>query len=92
MGRPARAYELQYYSGHADWDAIGHLKQTLDIPVLGNGDIWEASDAVRMMNATGLRRCRRRPRLLGRPWLFRDLTAAFTGEPRAAAPDAARGR
>lgn len=72
---------LQYYSGHADWDAIGHLKQTLDIPVLGNGDIWEAADAMRMMAATGCdgvvvgRGC------LGRPWLFRDLTAAFTGLP-----------
>jgi nifR3 family TIM-barrel protein len=70
---------LQYYSGHADWEAIGRLKATLDIPVLGNGDIWEAGDAVRMMEATGCdgvvvgRGC------LGRPWLFRDLTAAFTG-------------
>jgi nifR3 family TIM-barrel protein len=72
---------LQYYSGHADWEAIGRLKETLDIPVLGNGDIWEADDAVRMMQATGCdgvvvgRGC------LGRPWLFRDLTAAFTGAP-----------
>jgi nifR3 family TIM-barrel protein len=71
----------QRYSGKADWDAIATLKQALDVPVLGNGDIWEASDALRMVDHTGVdgvvvgRGC------LGRPWLFRDLAAAFTGEP-----------
>jgi nifR3 family TIM-barrel protein len=69
----------QRYSGAADWDAIAALKQALDVPVLGNGDIWEASDAVRMMERTGCdgvvvgRGC------LGRPWLFADLAAAFEG-------------
>jgi len=69
----------QRYSGQADWDAIATLKQALDVPVLGNGDIWEASDAVRMVEQTGVdgvvigRGC------LGRPWLFADLQAAFTG-------------
>src|SRR5215831_5777548 len=38
----------QLYHGHADWDAIGQLKANLRIPVLGNGDIWEAEDALRM--------------------------------------------
>ena len=67
----------QRYSGRADWDAITTLKQALDIPVLGNGDIWEAADAVRMVRETGCdgvvigRGC------LGRPWLFADLAAAF---------------
>jgi nifR3 family TIM-barrel protein len=69
----------QRYSGLADWDAIGELKQALDVPVLGNGDIWEADDALRMMAKTGCdgvvvgRGC------LGRPWLFADLAAAFAG-------------
>ena len=69
----------QHYSGDADWTAIAALKQHVSIPVLGNGDIWEASDALRMMAETGCdgvvvgRGC------LGRPWLFRDLAAAFTG-------------
>ncbi len=68
----------QRYSGQADWDAIATLKQALDVPVLGNGDIWEASDALRMVEHTGVdgvvvgRGC------LGRPWLFKDLQAAFT--------------
>jgi nifR3 family TIM-barrel protein len=68
----------QRYSGRADWDAIATLKQALDVPVLGNGDIWEGSDALRMVEHTGCdgvvvgRGC------LGRPWLFADLEAAFT--------------
>jgi nifR3 family TIM-barrel protein len=69
-----------FYSGHADWSAIAKLKDTIsDVPVLGNGDIWSAEDAVRMMAETGCdgvvvgRGC------LGRPWLFGDLAAAFSG-------------
>ncbi len=69
------------YSGKADWGAIAVLKQSLDVPVLGNGDIWEADDALRMAEQTGVdgvvvgRGC------LGRPWLFADLAAAFEGGP-----------
>ena len=72
----------QHYAGLADWNAIGELKAAVpEIPVLGNGDIWEASDAVAMMRATGCdgvvvgRGC------LGRPWLFRDLVEALNGRP-----------
>src|SRR5439155_5150710 len=67
------------YSGRADWAAIGALKAALTIPVLGNGDIWEAEDALRMVRETGAdgvvvgRGC------LGRPWLFADLASAFEG-------------
>jgi nifR3 family TIM-barrel protein len=67
------------YSGRADWSAIAALKQALDVPVLGNGDIWEAEDALRMVAETGCdgvvvgRGC------LGRPWLFADLAEAFGG-------------
>ncbi len=71
----------QHYSGEADWTSIAALKQRVGIPVLGNGDIWEAADAVRMIDETQCdgvvigRGC------LGRPWLFRDLAAVFTGRP-----------
>ena len=81
----ARTVE-QHYAGAAEWDAIGELKAAVDIPVLGNGDIWEAGDALAMMAATGCdgvvvgRGC------LGRPWLFGELAAAFAGEPTAAPP------
>jgi nifR3 family TIM-barrel protein len=70
----------QRYSGQADWSAIAALKDAVrTIPVLGNGDIFGAGDALEMMARTGCdgvvigRGC------LGRPWLFGDLQAAFTG-------------
>ncbi|MCL2467387.1 MAG: tRNA dihydrouridine synthase DusB [Micrococcales bacterium] len=69
----------QHYSGAADWDTIAALKQALDVPVLGNGDIWSAEDALAMVAHTGCdgvvvgRGCQ------GRPWLFADLAAAFDG-------------
>jgi nifR3 family TIM-barrel protein len=70
----------EFYSGHADWSAIAKLKETVtDVPVLGNGDIWSAEDALRMVAETGCdgvvvgRGC------LGKPWLFGDLAAAFQG-------------
>lgn len=77
----ARTVE-QHYSGEARWEAIAELKAAVgDIPVLGNGDIWEAHDAVRMMEETGCdgvvigRGC------LGRPWLFGDLIEVLQGRP-----------
>ena len=70
----------QAYSGQADWSAIARLKDAVrSIPVLGNGDIWSAEDALEMVRHTGCdgvvvgRGC------LGRPWLFTDLAAAFAG-------------
>ena len=68
----------EFYSGTADWSAIEKLKNAVtSVPVLGNGDIWSADDALRMMRETGAdgvvvgRGC------LGRPWLFGDLSAGF---------------
>ena len=72
----------QHYSGNARWEGISRLREVVtEIPVLGNGDIWSADDALRMVAETGCdgvvvgRGC------LGRPWLFADLTAAFAGSP-----------
>ncbi len=72
----------QHYGGTADWSAIARLREAVPahIPVLGNGDIWSAPDAVRMMRETGCdgvvvgRGC------LGRPWLFKDLVSIFEGD------------
>ncbi|GAB3521856.1 tRNA dihydrouridine synthase DusB [Arthrobacter monumenti] len=78
----------QFYSGKADWNAIAELREALpDIPVLGNGDIWSAEDAMRMVAETGVdgvvigRGCQ------GRPWLFGDLMAAFEGSSARHRPD-----
>jgi nifR3 family TIM-barrel protein len=78
----------QAYSGQADWAAVARLKETVtSVPVLGNGDVWEAADALRMMTETGCdgvvvgRGC------LGRPWLFRALDRAFAGLPDEVGPD-----
>jgi nifR3 family TIM-barrel protein len=78
----------QRYSGSADWNRIAELKQAVTgVPVLGNGDIFEADDATAMMASTGCdgvvigRGC------LGRPWLFAELSAAFNGEPIATPPN-----
>ena len=72
---------VQHYSGHADWEAIGMLVEHVDIPVLGNGDIWEAADAVAMMRRTGCAGVVIGRGCLGRPWLFGDLAAMFAGVP-----------
>jgi nifR3 family TIM-barrel protein len=78
----------QLYDGEARWEAIARLKRAVTrIPVLGNGDVWEAEDALRMMRTTGCdgvivgRGC------LGRPWLFRDLADVFAGREPANPPD-----
>jgi nifR3 family TIM-barrel protein len=77
----------QLYDGEARWEAIAALKRAVTrIPVLGNGDVWEAFDALRMMRTTGCdgvvvgRGC------LGRPWLFRDLADVFAGREPAPQP------
>jgi nifR3 family TIM-barrel protein len=70
----------QLYDGEARWEAIAELKRTVTrIPVLGNGDIWEAEDALRMMRTTGCDGVIAGRGCLGRPWLFRDLAAVFDG-------------
>ena len=82
---------LDFYSGTADWSAIARLKEAVTtVPVLGNGDIWSADDALRMVAETGCdgvvvgRGC------LGRPWLFADLAAAFSTTRAAATSGSAR--
>ena len=78
----------QHYSGQANWDSIARLKEAItEVPVLGNGDIWSAEDAVAMIEYTGAdgvvigRGCQ------GRPWLFGDVENAFTGSEKRFHPD-----
>lgn len=87
VGMHART-AAQFYEGQADWDSIAELKQLVrTIPVLGNGDVWEAEDALRMLRQTGCdgvivgRGC------LGRPWLFAELAEIFAGRIPSRPPD-----
>lgn len=80
----------QFYGGEADWSAIARLKDEVGtVPVLGNGDIWSADDAARMIAETGCdgvvvgRGC------LGRPWLFGQLADRLSGRPVRPTPDLA---
>jgi nifR3 family TIM-barrel protein len=75
-----------FYGGTARWAAIAELVELLDVPVLGNGDIWEADDALRMVQETGCAGVVVGRGCLGRPWLFTDLQAAFAGRPERARP------
>ncbi len=74
----------QMYSGKADWEAIAELVEAMkvyDLPVLGNGDIWSAQDALNMVKQTQVAGVVIGRGCLGRPWLFGQLAAAFKGEP-----------
>jgi nifR3 family TIM-barrel protein len=74
----------QMYAGRADWSAIARLVDELaplGVPVLGNGDIWTAGDALRMVAGTGCAGVVVGRGCLGRPWLFGQLAAAFAGAP-----------
>jgi len=69
----------QMFSGEADWSHLAHLKETLSIPVIGNGDVREPEDALRMMAETGCDGV-----MVGRgstrnPWIFRQIAARMDG-------------
>jgi len=80
----------QMYAGQADWTTIARLVRALDgsgVPVLGNGDVWTAADAMRLVDETGAAGVVVGRGCLGRPWLFGQLAAAFAGAPVPADPD-----
>jgi len=82
----------QRYSGTADWAEIARLREALpaEVPVLGNGDIFSAADALAMVARTGCNGVVVGRGCLGRPWLFGDLEAAFAGRPLPAPPTLGR--
>lgn len=71
----------QYYSGKADWQVIREVKETLSIPVIGNGDVVTPMDAVRLKEETGCDGIMIARGVRGNPWLFKQiLTYLQTGE------------
>lgn len=91
----ARAFTLhartrtQMFSGRADWDDIARVVEGLDVPVIGNGDIVTAADAVRMVRHTGCAGVMIGRGAFGNPWLFREARALLAGAPRPEPPTAA---
>ena len=71
----------QYYSGKADWKTIKRIKEALDIPVAGNGDVFSAEDALRMLDETGCDLVMIARGALGNPWIFAECEAAWNGRP-----------
>ena len=69
----------QFYSGKADWSMICQVKKAINIPVIGNGDIFNAIDAVEMMETTGCDGIMVARGVRGRPWIFRDINQLLEG-------------
>ena len=67
----------QYYSGKADWDIIAKVKQTVSIPVIGNGDIFTPQDAERMLKYTGCDGIMVARGAQGNPWIFKNIKTYF---------------
>lgn len=76
----------QFYTGQADWQIIADVKKAVQIPVIGNGDIFEAADALRMLEHTGCDGVMVGRGMLGNPWVFADIKAVLSGKPPAGRP------
>jgi tRNA-dihydrouridine synthase B len=79
----------QMYSGSAIWDEIAAVVAAIDIPVVGNGDVWSGDDARRMRDQTGCAGVMIARGSHGAPWIFREARAALDGLPIPPRPDVA---
>jgi len=67
----------QGYSGYANWEAIGRVKQAVQIPVFGNGDVNSGEDAIKMLEVSGCDGVMLGRGALGNPWLYKSVEAAL---------------
>ena len=67
----------QYYSGKADWNIIREVRSAVEIPLIGNGDVFSAEDGIRMLDETGCDMVMIARGALGNPWIFRELVSLW---------------
>lgn len=70
----------QYYSGKADWSVIKQVKKAVSIPVIGNGDVFSAQDAIRLMSETDCDFVMIARGSMGNPWIFKEAVALWSGK------------
>lgn len=80
----------QFYSGQADWEMIARIKEAVQIPVVGNGDVFSGKDACELMKQTGCDFVMIARGALGNPWIFPEAKALWRGDPVPMQPDVAR--